>query len=308
MSAPAIVIDGMTRDFGPVRAVDNLSLEVEQGEVFGFLGPNGAGKTTAIRVLLDLIRPTAGRASVMGFDCQRQSVEVRRRTGYLPGDLNLYKGMTGSDLLDFFASMRPGGIDRRYVNSLLERLNLDPSKNVQAYSTGNRQKLGVVQALMHRPDVVILDEPAAGLDPLVKQELWNLVSEAAAEGRTVFFSSHVLSDVAKICRRVGIIREGRLAAVEEVAKLKERELRVIEITFAEPPPEGALALPGVEIVRQENNTVRLRVREGLDALVKAIAGYQVIDLRTEQASLEEIFLAYYKEEAPEEKGAGHEQA
>ena len=307
MTAPAIAIEGLTRDYGPVRAVDDLSLEVETGEVFGFLGPNGAGKTTAIRVLLDLIRPTAGRASVMGFDCQRESVEVRRRTGYLPGDLNLYQGLTGRDLLEFFASLRPGAVDKHYLESLLERLQLDPSKDVRAYSTGNRRKLGLVQALMHRPAVIILDEPTAGLDPLIKQELWSLVSEAAAEGRTVFFSSHVLSDVARICRRVGIIRAGRLAAVEEVAKLKERELRVIEITFAEPPPEGVLALPGVEIVRQENNTVRLQVREGLDDLIKAIASYRVVDLRTEQASLEEIFLAYY-EEAPEEEGGVHEQA
>ncbi len=307
MTAPAILIEGLTRDFGPVRAVDDLNLEVNEGEVFGFLGPNGAGKTTAIRVLVDLIRPTAGRASVMGYDCQRKSLDVRRRTGYLPGDLNLYKGLTGSELLRFFASLRPGPVDGHYLDSLLERLQLDPSKNVEAYSTGNRQKLGLVQALMHRPAVVILDEPAAGLDPLVKQELWNLVSEAAADGRTVFFSSHVLSDVAKICRRVGIIREGELAAVEEVAKLKERELRIIEITFAEPPLDGALNLPGVEIVRRENNTVRLQVREGLDDLIKAIADYRVTDLRTEQASLEEIFLAYY-EETSEEEGAVHEQA
>lgn len=307
MTAPAIVMEGLSRDFGPVRAVDDLSLEVEAGEVFGFLGPNGAGKTTAIRVLLDLIRPTKGRASVMGFDCQRQSVEVRRRTGYLPGDLTLYEGLTGSELLEFFASLRPETIDRRYLESLLERLHLDPSKDVQAYSTGNRQKLGLVQALMHRPAVIILDEPAAGLDPLVKQELWSLVSEAAAEGRTVFFSSHVLSDVARICGRVGIIRTGRLAAVEEVAKLKERELRIIEITFAEPPPEGALALPGVDIVRQENRTVRLQVREGLDDLIKAVAQYRVVDLRTEQASLEEIFLAYYHD-TPEEEGVALESA
>ena len=307
MSAPVIEIEGLTRDFGPVRAVNDLSLEVEAGEVFGFLGPNGAGKTTAIRVLLDLIRPTAGRASVLGFDCQRRSLEVRQHTGYLPGDLNLYKGMTGSELLEFFASLRPGAIDQQYLDSLLERLRLDPFKKVQEYSTGNRQKLGVVQALMHRPEVVILDEPAAGLDPLVKHELWSLVSESAADGRTVFFSSHVLSDVAKICKRVGIIREGKLAAVEEVAKLKERELRVIEVTFAELPRDGLLDLPGVEIVRQDNNTVRLQVREGLDGLIKAIAGYQVVDLRTEQASLEEIFLAYY-EEAPVEEGGVDEQA
>jgi len=247
MAVPAIATEGLTRDYGPVRAVDDLYLEVESGEVFGFLGPNGAGKTTAIRVLLDLIRPTAGRATVMGFDCQRDSIEVRKRVGYLPGDLQLYEGMTGGDLLEFFGSLRPDDVDRAYRHELMERLDLDPHKHVDDYSRGNKQKLGLIQALMHRPDVMVLDEPANGLDPLVQRELWSILDDAADEGRTVFFSSHVLSDVERICKRVAIIREGRL-----------------------------------------------------DAVVKAAAQFEVVDLRTEQPSLEEIFIAYYQRSSKRE--------
>ena len=302
MDAPAIQTEGLTRDFGPVRAVSDLDLRVEQGEIFGFLGPNGAGKTTTIRVLIDLIRPTAGRASVLGFDCQRQSLKVRQHTGYLPGDLHLYEGLTGGGLLKFFASMRPGQVDPATLRTLLERLDLDPSREVREYSKGNRQKLGLVQALMHRPDVLILDEPTAGLDPLVQHELWDMLGEIASEGRTVFFSSHVLSNVERICQRVGIIRAGRLVAVEDVARLKKRSLHTIEVTFAEPVPEDAFAVvPGVDIVRHQNNTLRLQVRDRLDDVIKTIARYPVLDLRTEQASLEDIFLAYYTDEAKDEE-------
>ncbi len=302
MAAPAIATEALTRDFGPVRAVDGLNLEVEAGEVFGFLGPNGAGKTTTIRVLLDLIRPNGGRASVMGFDCQQQSMEVRRRTGYLPGDLTLYKGMTGGELLEFFASLRPGGVEPAYLRNLVERFKLDPSKKVEAYSKGNRQKLGLVQALMHQPDVLMLDEPTSGLDPLVQHEVWLILEEVAAAGRTVFFSSHVLSEVERICHRVGIIRTGRLVAVEEIGTLKARALHIIEVTFAEEVPEAVFAGPAVDVVQHDRNKVRLRVRDHLDEVIKLIARYPVLDLRTDQASLEEIFLAYY-EEAPEEEGA-----
>ncbi len=307
MTAPAIVTEGLTRDFGHVRAVDDLHLEVAPGEVFGFLGPNGAGKTTTIRVLLDLIRPTAGRASVMGFDCQRQSIDVRRLTGYLPGDLTLYKGMTGGELLDFFASLRPGEVEPVYFRNLVERLKLDPSKKVEAYSKGNRQKLGLIQALMHQPEVAMLDEPTSGLDPLIQHEVWLILEELAANGRTVFLSSHVLSEVERICHRVGIIRSGRLVAVEEIGTLKARALHMIEVTFAEDVPEAAFAGPGVEVVQHDKNKVRLQVRDHLDDLIKLIARYPVLDLRTDQASLEEIFLAYY-EEAPEEEAALHASA
>ncbi len=304
MSAPAIVTEGLTRDFGDVRAVDDLHLEVNAGEVFGFLGPNGAGKTTTIRVLLDLIRPNGGRASVLGFDCQRQTLDVRRRTGYLPDDLHLYEGLTGAEFLAFFASLRPGEVEPAYLEELLERLNLDPSKKVEAYSKGNRQKLGLVQALMHQPDVLMLDEPTSGLDPLVQHEVWLILEEVAAAGRTVFFSSHVLSEVERICHRVGIIRTGRLVAVEEIGTLKARALHIIEVTFAEAVPEAAFAGPGVEVVQHDKNKVRLQVRDHLDDLIKLIARYPIVDLRTDQASLEDIFLAYY-EEVPEEEGALH---
>jgi len=261
------------------------------------LGPNGAGKTTTIRVLLDLIRPTAGHASVLGFDCQRQSLDVRRRIGYLPGDLDLYEGMTGRSFLDFFASLRPGKVDPAYLRNLLNRLDLDPSKNVRAYSKGNRQKLGLVQAIMHRPELLILDEPTSGLDPLVQHEVWLILEEVAGGGRTVFLSSHVLSEVERICQRVGIIRTGRLVAVEEVATMKGRAVHIIEITFAGPVPEAAFAIHGVDVLDHGGTRVRLQVREHLDDVIKLVARYPVVDLRTEQASLEDIFLTYYEESA-----------
>lgn len=301
MSTPAIATEALSRNYGPVRALDSLSLRVEPGEVFGYLGPNGAGKTTTIRVLLDLIRANAGRASVLGFDCQRQSLEVRRRTGYLPGDLYLYEGLTGAEFLDFFASLRPGKVDPAYLRRLLSHLDLDPSRKVRAYSKGNRQKLGLVQALMHQPEVLMLDEPTSGLDPLVQQEVWVLLEAAAAAGHTVFFSSHVLSEVERICHRVGIIRAGRLVAVEEVATLKGRALHIIEVSFAEAVPEQAFAVPGLDVLQHDDNRVRLQVRDHLDDAIKLIARYPVVDLRTEQASLEEIFLTYYAEEARAEE-------
>ena len=183
MGVAAIETGGLTRDFGPVRALDGLNLRVEQGEIFGFLGPNGAGKTTTIRLLLDLIRPTAGHATMLGFDCQSQSLEVRRRAGYLPGDLVLYEGMTGHTFLDFFASLRPGRVQPAYLQRLAEQLDLDLSVQVRAYSKGHRQKLGIVQALMHPPDVLILDEPTSGLDPLVQHEVWSILTDVASSGR-----------------------------------------------------------------------------------------------------------------------------
>jgi ABC-2 type transport system ATP-binding protein len=295
MSSGAIETFGLTRDYSEVRALDSLSLRVEVGEIFGFLGPNGAGKTTTIRLLLDLIRPTAGRAAIMGFDCQRQSLETRRRTGYLPGDLNLYEGMNGDAFLNFFASLQPDRIDPAYRNKLVERIDLDLSKSARALSKGNRQKLGIVQALMHRPEVLILDEPTAGLDPLVQHEVLHILEDVAAEGRSVFFSSHILSEVERICHRVGIIRSGRLVTVEDVAKLRQRSFSILEVTFAEPVPEDLFDLPGVEVVSVRDSTVRMHVRRNLDEVVKRAARSTVVGLHTEQPSLEDVFLAYYEE-------------
>jgi ABC-2 type transport system ATP-binding protein len=302
---PAIELRGLSKSFGAVAALAGLSLTVRRGEVFGFLGPNGAGKTTTLRILLDLLRPNAGSASVLGYDCQRQSVEARRRTGYLPGELNLYDSLTGRQTLRLFASLRPGSVDPAFRDRLLDRLDLDPSISVGAYSKGNKQKLGLLLAMMHRPDVLVLDEPTSGLDPLVQEEIALLLKEGASNGQTVFFSSHVLPEVERMCQRVGIIRRGRLVAVEDVAALKGRSLHIIEVTFREAPPAGAFAIPGVREVQRDGRMVHLEVHNNLDAALKAIARYEVLDLRTEQPSLEQVFLAYYHE-TPNSRPDGQE--
>jgi ABC-2 type transport system ATP-binding protein len=292
--APAIELRALTKDYGRLRALDGVSLRVERGEVFGFLGPNGAGKTTAIRILFDLIRPTAGSASVLGIDCQRDSVEARRHTGYLPGEIRLYEGLTGGQTIEYFASLRGVAPNHGFVQTLIERLNLDPARAVSSYSKGNRQKLGLILAMLHRPEVLILDEPTSGLDPLVQDEVASLLAEFAAEGRTVFFSSHVLSEVERMCHRVAFLREGKLVAVESVGALKGRSLHVVEVTFDSPVTLDEFALPGVTVVEHHESTVHLEVRDNLDAVLKAIARHRVVDLRTEQPSLEQVFRVYYE--------------
>jgi ABC-2 type transport system ATP-binding protein len=226
---------------------------------------------------------------------------VRRRVGYLPGDLRLYEGMRGQDFLDLVDSFRPGKRDPAYRQRLLEQLDLDPSLTIRTLSKGNKQKMGLVQALMHRPELLILDEPTSGLDPLVQQQVAELLEEAVADGRSVFFSSHVLSEVERLSHAVSIIRSGSIVAVEDIAKLKARSVHILEVTFAEPPPADLFALPGVSELRRDGNTVHVQSRDSLDAVIKAIGQLKVVDLRTEQPSLEEIFLAYYSAPEPEEE-------
>ena len=298
-NAAAIELRGLVKDYGAVRALDGLSLRVERGDIFGFLGPNGAGKTTAIRCLLGLIRPTAGQALVLGIDCQQRSVEARAHLGYLPGDLRLYETLTGQQTTDYFASLRATRPDPAYLGALLDRFDFDPSRRVETYSKGNKQKLGLILAMMHEPDVLVLDEPTSGLDPLMQEEVQSLLEEVAAAGRAVFFSSHVLSEAEQMCNRVAFIRQGKLVAVEEVAALKGRSLHLIEVTFGAPVPAGAFAVSGVREVERRGRVVHLEVRDNLDAVLKTIARYPVIDLRTEQPSLEQIFIAYYQT-APQE--------
>jgi ABC-2 type transport system ATP-binding protein len=292
----AIQTDGLTKDYGATRALDGVTLRVERGEIFGFLGPNGAGKSTTIRLLLDLIRPTAGRAAVLERDCQAHSREVRACTGYLPGDVRLYPNLRGREIVDLIAGLR-GGVDSGFVRTLAGRLELDLQRHARTLSKGNRQKLGILLALMARPPLLLLDEPTSGLDPLVQQVVWAVLREEAARGTTVFFSSHVMGEVEHTCTRVGILRGGRLVAVEPVATLTGRALRRFEVTFAESPPTGAFALPGVREVRRERATVWLEVSGDVDPVVRALARFRVRDLRTEQPSLEEILLAFYREEA-----------
>ncbi|HYM14120.1 MAG TPA: ABC transporter ATP-binding protein [Dehalococcoidia bacterium] len=292
-SVPAIELRGVVKDYGATRALRGIDLSIEPGQIFGFLGPNGAGKTTTARILLDLIRPTAGVARVLGLDCQRESMAVRRRSGYLPGELRMYDAMRGSDFLDLIDSFRPERRDPQLRRALLERLGLDPTRPIRALSKGNKQKLGLVQALMHRPEVMILDEPTSGLDPLVQEEVARLLEDAVRDGRTVFFSSHVLPEVERLSHAVAIIRAGEIVAVEDIARLKSRSVHVLEVTFAEPPPADLFRLPGVSELRRDGPTIRLQARDGLDAVIKAMARFPVVDMRTEQPSLEDVFLAYY---------------
>ena len=302
MTATAIEFRGLVKDYGRTRALAGIDLAVEPGQIFGFLGPNGAGKTTAIRIILDLIRPTAGTATVLGFDSVRESIDVRRRCGYLPGDLRLYDSMNGHAFLDLIDSFRPDRRDARHRADLLDLLDLDASLTIRALSKGNRQKLGLVQAMMHRPELLILDEPTSGLDPLVQNEVAALLEACARDGRTVFFSSHVLPEVERLSHSVAIIRKGQIVAIEDIARLKARSAHVVEVTFAQPPPPDAFAsLAGVTELRRDGPVVRLQARDGIDALLKAIARNRVLDLRTEQPSLEDAFLEYYAgDESPPE--------
>ncbi len=291
----AIRAEQLTKFYGERRGIEDIDLTVWRGEVFGFLGPNGAGKTTTIRTLLDFIRPTSGRATVLGRDSRAQSIDIHHRVGYLPGELELYDKLTGGEVLDYFASLR-GGVDVAYRDELAERFDLDVNVKVGSYSSGNRQKVGLVQAFMHRPELLILDEPTNGLDPLVQLEFANLVGEVVAAGRTVFLSSHILPEVERIADRVGIIRDGRLIVVEEVAGLKERALRKLEIHFATPVPAGEFAgLPSVQGIEARGSVIELTVAGSLDAVIKAAAAYDVHNIVSHEADLEDIFLAMYRE-------------
>lgn len=270
-----------------------MDLEVAEGEVFGYLGPNGAGKTTTIRLLLNFIQPTRGGAAVFGRDVVKDSVAVRRDTGYLPGGLELYGNLTGREFLAFAARLR-GGVDRQYVNDLLERLKCEPTARIRTLSHGNRQKLGLVQAFMHQPRLVILDEPTSGLDPLVQQEFYALLAETKKAGRTVFLSTHVLSEAERACDRVGIIRNGRLAAIESIAGLKAKALRRLEIRFGGPVPADRFSgIPGIRDVRFDGNTLECTATGEPDALIKAAAQYRIVDIISREPGLEEIFLTYY---------------
>jgi ABC-2 type transport system ATP-binding protein len=294
---PAILTEQLTKRYGTSRGVVRLDLEVRPGEVFGFLGPNGAGKTTTIRVLLDLIRPTEGRALVFGLDSRRDTLAIQARSGYLPGELSLYPNLTGRDTLRYLGNLR-GGVDWSHVASLADRLDCDLDRKVADLSSGNRRKIGLIQALVHRPELLILDEPTSGLDPLVQHEFYHLLDEAREAGQTVFLSSHVLPEVQRVCDRVAFIREGELVAVEDVAELTGRAVREIEVVFAEPvPPSAFEGVPGVTAVVPEGadaTSLRLTVAGSLDAAVKKLGEYPVLDLTSRLPDLEDVFMTFYE--------------
>jgi beta-exotoxin I transport system ATP-binding protein len=296
VAAPAIETRGLTKVYGSVRAVTELELRVEAGEVFGYLGPNGAGKSTTIRMLLDLIHPTSGAASVLGLDSRRDGVEARRRVGYLPGDLRLNDRMTAREQLDSLARLR-GGVDEGLRSELCDRFGVVLDRPIRQLSKGNRQKVGVVQAFMHRPQLLVLDEPTSGLDPLLQAEFRSLVRETAADGRTVFLSSHSLDEVQHVADRIGIIRAGRLVDVDAVGRLRERALRHVAIVFAElVDPELFGRLDGVRLESSDGTTVRLSAPERvIDPIVKEASRHSVVDFVSQPADLEELFLELYDE-------------
>jgi len=288
-----IIAEGLTKFYGKSRGVVDLDIEVERGEVFGYLGPNGAGKTTTIRLLLDFIRPTRGQAKIFGNDVNQNSLDIRRHVGYVPGELAMYENMTGKDFLTYFAHLR-NGVDWDYVNRLTERLDCSLSQAIKSLSHGNKQKIALIQAFMNKPDLLILDEPTTGLDPLMQREFYRMIEEVKAEGRTVFLSSHVIPEVERICDRVGILREGKLVAVEGVRDLKSRSLKHLEIHFAESvPKEAFVGVSGVRDVMIENGIMHCTVVGSLDAVVKAASAFPVENIITHEPTLEEIFMSFY---------------
>jgi ABC-2 type transport system ATP-binding protein len=266
---------------------------VEKGEAFGFLGPNGAGKTTTQRLLLDVIRPTSGRATIFGMDCRKQGVDLRRRVGYLPGELALYKDMKAEQFFRMYEYLRGAKDSKGYWRELAGRLDLDVSRKISNFSRGNKQKVGVVSAFMNRPDLLILDEPTGGLDPLVQQTVMDMVREVKADGRTIFFSSHILSEVQAVCDRVGIIRAGQLVATQRVEELFASRLNRLTLIFSELPPGGTFDMEGVTVLDQTVQSIILEVRENLPKVLAAAAQYNIQDIETHNVSLEEIFLDYY---------------
>jgi len=289
---------GLTKHYGSVAALNDLTLDVEQGEIFGFLGPNGAGKSTTIRTLLGFLHATSGEARVLGMDVGTESVEIRRLTGYLPGGIALYDSLTGEQVLDYLVEMQGREPYRRA--DLCERLELPPSvlrRKVRDYSRGMRQKIGVVQALQHDPELAILDEPTEGLDPLMQQAFYRILDDLRREGRTVFFSSHVLSEVERLCDRVAIIREGRLMAIHDVGDLLARRRRRVTLRWRSGVPDPA-TLPGLEDAEVDGNRIIGTLSGDIAAFVRSIASPNLDDLTIEPASLEEAFLEYYAD-APE---------
>jgi ABC-2 type transport system ATP-binding protein len=290
---PAIRLTGLTKDFGRRRALDGLDLVVERGALFGFLGPNGAGKTTTLRILLDLVRPTDGRAAIFGRDCQGRPTAARELVGYLPADPALDRRLRGRELVATIGAMRPGRPDPRWIEELVERLEVDLGARIGSLSTGNRQKVAIVLALLGRPPLLLLDEPTTGLDPIRQHVLLEILREEAARGTTVFFSSHALHEVEQLCERVAVLRAGRLVAVEDIGRLLERQLLRLEVRFADPPSPAELALAGARELGRRGERVIIEAAGSPDALLKTLARHRVLGLRAEQPGLDEVILHHY---------------
>ncbi len=297
VSTPAIATHHLSKTYGRNRGIHDITMQVERGEIFGFLGPNGAGKSTTLRTLLGFLRPTSGRAEILGLDTQAKSVEIHRHLGNLPSEFNLEDRMTGAQLLRFFADLRGGNIFLDYAHELAERLQADLNRPMRRLSRGNKQKIGIIQALFHRPDVIILDEPTSGLDPLVQEEFLTILKETRGNGQTIFFSSHILPEIERVADRVGIIRDGEMIAVEDPSTLTGRAFRYVRIRFAKPlSPEDAQSfanLPGVERFAIDGATISFQAHGSMDAIIQLASHHPVQLFDSERPPLEEIFLTYY---------------
>jgi ABC-2 type transport system ATP-binding protein len=291
MAEVPVRTEGLSKRYGTVDALKDLDLEVAQGEVLGYLGPNGAGKTTTIRLLLGLIQPSSGGAEIFGLDCRRRSVEAHRRLGYVPGDTNLWPGLTGGETLHLLGRVQ-GRVDEAYRDALIARFELDADKRVQAYSKGNRQKVVLIGALMCRPDLLIFDEPTSGLDPLMEQAFRHCVHEAKERGQTVFLSSHLLSEVEALCDRIAILRAGRLVETGTLSEMRHLSALTVEATFAGPAPDLS-TVPGVSSARPQGRVVHLEVSGSIRPLLKVLADSDVTELLSREPSLEELFVGLY---------------
>lgn len=293
-STPAIVIDQLKKNYGKVEAVKGISMSVERGEIFGFLGPNGAGKTTTIRCMLDLIFPTSGSISILGMDAHSEAINVHQHIGYLPGDVKLPGEMTGKQVIDYFSRLQ--GLEPVLLNYLVERFDVEMKRPIKSYSKGMRQKIGIVLAFMCDPEVLILDEPSSGLDPLLQKTFNELLLEEQQRGKTVFMSSHIMSDVEKVCHRVGVIRKGELVTVETVETLREKAGQRVTVEFGDIVTLEELArIPGVSMMQQQNHHYQFNISGSMNALIKALSQHDVVRLQAEEAPLEEVFLKFYEE-------------
>lgn len=290
---PVIEIERLRKFYkGKHRGVDGVDLEVYKGEIFGFLGPNGAGKTTTIRILLDLIRADSGSAKVFGLDIRRDSEDIRRRTGYLPGDHGFYENVVAQKMVKYFGALCET-VDDDIVSELKERLGIDLSRRIREYSKGNKQKLGILLAFLSDPELVILDEPTSGLDPLHQKELYEFIGQEAQKGRTIFMSSHVLSEVERVCDRVGIIREGKIVAVEHIETLKDKMGQIVTVEFDEEFNEDDFRIPGVTKMETNGHTLLLHITGNHDGILKALSQYKIVKFLAEEYSLDNLFLEYY---------------
>ncbi len=292
-----IKTSSLTKYYGKTRGIEGLDLEVVEGEIFGFLGPNGAGKTTTIRLLLNLIRPGSGYAQIFGLDSRRNSLEIRRCLGYVPGDVVLYDGMTGGEFLVLMASFHRKHNHSR-LKELQERFELDLSRQTRAYSKGMKQKLAIIQAFMNDPKLLILDEPTLGLDPLMQRQFYDLLLEEKARGKTIFLSSHILPEVERVCDRVGIVRSGHLVAIERVAELKHKKVRRMELILSRQLSAKEIKLEGVEILSIKGKQVELKVSGNIPRLLKQLCQLPIEDMSFPEATLEDTFMEFYEEERP----------